>query len=244
MRICATPRLRLTYICAGLISITSLQAAVTVTNSDQASLNDINADTYSYTVQQTNSTLVIGFYIDANESVTGVTFDGVAADGFFSNSRMTIAYWDNPNTGSGNLDILGIPGGFGGTDVHLGVYELSGVDLTTVNSSTGGSITTTTDNEFVVSFAGSNGDAGDHSPTSTSIIDSGLFSRNGSNLPGGSTNGGGSMGGGYGFAGLAGSQDVSFVQGDTVSYSFQAVPEPSAISLIGLGSLLLLRRRR
>lgn len=224
----------------------ALSAQVVLTNSDNASFNNATSDTFSYTVQQANSALVIGFYVDSGDSVTGLNFGGVAADNFFGSNRTWIGYWDNPATGSGDLEITGIGGAFGGPDLHVGAYELGNVDLSApVTSSNDSSITTPTDNEFVISFAGNNGD-GTHAPTATSIIDTAVFTRADDDLPAGSNSGGGSVGGGAGLAGLAGSQDVSWDNGDTASYSFQAVPEPSAFALLAgcLGFTWVMLRRR
>ncbi len=201
---------------------------------------NISSHTFSYTVQNTNSMLVIGFYTDSADSPSGLTFGGVAANDFITDGRTTLAYWKNPATGSGAFAVSGIASGA----FLPSAYELAGVDLTaTVTNSIGGTITTPTDNEFVISYAGRNINT---APTvgGTSIIDSNFFAIDTA------TSAKGSLAGGTGIAGLAGSQDVSWDTHATdegrVNYSFQvqAVPEPSSLALFGIAGLGLIMRRR
>ncbi len=222
------------------LSPLAVQGAITVTGGAPTTgvYADASAQTFSYTVQNANSMLVIGFYTDSLDTPTELTFGGVAANDFITDGRTALAYWKNPDTGSGTFVASGIT-----TGAFLpGAYELAGVDLNaTVTSSIGTTITTPTDNEFVVSYAGRNINTAPV-PTGTSIIDSNLFAINTG------TSAKGSLGGGTGIAGLAGSQDVSWSTNTNdqgrLNYSFQAVPEPSALMLCALGTLLLLRRRR
>lgn len=249
-------RLRTQFVCSlaaltlSAAFLSPLSAAVVVTNSASGFLNNAATDSpFSHTVQNSNSVLVIGFYIDTDTDVTSVSFGGVAASNFFeagANSRTYLAYWNNPATGSGDLTLGGTFSGGGGVDLLVGAYELAGVDMgATVTSSVGTTITTPTDNEFVISFAGRNGN-GDITPGASSIIDTNLFTLDSIDISdAGGSGGGGSVGGGAGLAGLTGSQNVSWSTNDGVaSYSFQAIPEPSAALLGGLGALMLLRRRR
>jgi MYXO-CTERM domain-containing protein len=249
---CAATRTRETTLTALLmtglmvLSATAASAAtITVTDTANGAFTDVALDPFSYTVQNADSTLVIGFYVDHPNPVTSVSFGGVAADDYFNNDRVWIAYWDSPVTGTSTLDINGfiVGTGGGGADLLVGAYELAGVDLSaTVTSSTGGSIITPTDNEFVISFAGQNNDT-DPSPNGTSIIDTDVFALNSTDISTGA--GGGAVGGGAGLAGLAGSQDVSWpVSGGIVSYSFQAtIPEPASLAM-GLAGLTLIAARR
>jgi len=235
----------LTAVFAAISSVTS-QAAITVTGSDTLHLASVGTGTgISYTIQNTDSVLLVGMYLDSASPIPAtVTFGGVAATGFISTDRTTLAYWQNLATGAGTVQLTG---GFGsGDDVIYGLYELAGVDLGAgVTSSITGTITTPTDGELVVNFTGQNTN-NEPTPSGTSIIDSNPI---GANTAGGA---GGALSGGTGLAGLAGSQDISWTypappaaspQG-IVSYSFVAIPEPSAALLGGLGALFLLRRRR
>jgi len=241
--------LKVAAIAVGM-TVASSKAAITITNSVSAPIQDGSSLNYAYSVADSSSVLVAGFYSDSADTVTDVLYGGDSATGFITNNtRMVLAYWLNPATGSNNFTQTGIASFNPG--LLLGVIELADVDKTaTVNSGTGGSITTLTDNEFVVSFTGNNGD-GSHAPTAGSIIDTPLtipsFDTTAVSVDDSpnTVGGGGSVAGGTGLAGLAGSQDVSWDSGDTVSYSFVAIPEPSTVVMLlgALGMLAFLRRR-
>jgi len=179
-------------------SVTS-QAAITVTGSDILHLDSVGTGSgISYTVQNANSVLLVGIYLDtASPTPDTVTFGGAAADGFISTGRTTLAYWDNLATGAGTVQLTG---SFGAADdVIYGLYELAGVNLTaTVTSSITDAITTPTDGEFVVSFSGNNRDF-PPTPSGTSIIDS-----NPIGADSGGSGASASLSGGTGLAGLAG----------------------------------------
>jgi len=228
------------------ISPLAVQGAVSVTGGAPTTFA-VNAyadlgSGFSYTVQNTDSMLVLGFYTDGTSAPGGVTFGGVAPDDFrVSGNRQGIAYWNDPATGSAEFAVSGI----NGAEAFLaGVYELAGVDLNatvtgTVNGQNDNTIITPTANEFVVSYSAKNGF--DVTPGASSIIglDFGIQS------PDGTTTG--YLAGGTGLAGAAGSQDVTWDNEDSrgsVTYSFQAVPEPSSAALIGLAGLTLMLRRR
>ena len=223
------------------ISPLAVQGAVLVTGQGTYGESDYT-NPFSYTVQNTDSMLVLGFYTDGTSAPGGVTFGGVAPDDFrVSGNRQGIAYWNDPATGSAEFAVSGI----NGAEAFLaGVYELAGVDLNatvtgTVNGQNDNTIITPTANEFVVSYSAKNGF--DVTPGASSIIglDFGIQS------PDGTTTG--YLAGGTGLAGAAGSQDVTWDNEDSrgsVTYSFQAVPEPSSAALIGLAGLTLMLRRR
>jgi len=216
-------------------------ASVVITDWTTAGFADASSDSFNYTVQNANSALVMGIYVDTSSAPSSVTFGDVAPDHFFTNDRVTLAYWLNPATGNGTLKVEGITG----PHLLVGAYELGNVNLNaTITTSTGSSITTPTDNEFVLSFTGNNG-TNTHA-TGASIIDTAVFSINDNDF--GGVTGGGSIGGGAGLAGLAGSQDVNWSPNTAAisSVSFQAVPEPSSFALLAgcFGMTWLMLRRR
>jgi len=209
--------------------------------------DNAQVDQLNYTVQNANSTLVIGFYIDVNYSPGTVQFGGVTADGVIQDGRVSLAYWHDLPTGAGTLT-------YGATNQNTllaGAFELSGVDQSAtvtssagnlINGNTTGSIVTPTDNEFVISFAARNTDyANPILPDTGSIITSSTTIHT-------AGDGGGTLVGGNGLAGLAGSQDIVWdqdVRDGFTAYSFQAIPEPSSFALLGLGlGALLMSRRR
>ena len=229
------------------ISPLAVQGAVLVTGQGTYGESDYT-NPFSYTVVGADSMLVVGLYNDQNGTPTGASFGGVAADGSLQFNRMLIAYWKNPTTGSGDFSFTGIDAT---KPILAGAYELSGVDLDAVvtgtsNNASTNTITTPTANEFVISYAASN-NANAITPGASSIIDSNTFGFGGIlNVPEtpSTTN---YLAGGTGLAGAAGSQDVTWDNEDSrgsVTYSFQAVPEPSSAALIGLAGLTLMLRRR
>ena len=228
-------------ITAALVALSPLAAhgAVTVTGGPSTGVfADFNTQTFSYTVQNANSMLVIGFYTDSADTPTALTFGSVAADGFITDGRTTLAYWKNLATGNGALGVSGLTSGA----FLPSAYELAGVNLNgTVTSSIGTTITTPTDGEFVISFAGRNIESAPQ-VASGSIIASNLFSINTG------TSAKGSLAGGTGIAGTAGSQNVSWDTNSNdqgrVNYSFQAIPEPSSLALLGIAGMGLIMRRR
>jgi hypothetical protein len=236
------------------ISPLAVQGAVVVTGGAPTTFAVDNYDDlgagFSYTVQNTDSVLVIGFYTDFQNGPSGVTFGGVAADGSLQFNRMLIAYWKNPTTGSGDFSFTGIDAT---RPILAGAYELSGVDLDAVvtgtsNNASTNTITTPTANEFVISYAASN-NANAITAGASSIINSNTFGFGGIlNVPEdpSTTN---YLAGGTGLAGAAGSQDVTWDNEDrgSLNYSFQAVvPEPSSFALLagcfGLTWVMLRRR--
>jgi len=228
-----------------LMAISPLALQV-VTGQDTFGESDYT-NPFSYTVVGADSMLVVGLYNDNNGTPTGASFGGVAADGSLQDNRMLIAYWKNPTTGSGDFSFTGIDAN---RPILAGAYELSGVDLDAVvtgtsNDKNTNTITTPTANEFVISYAASNG-ANAITAGASSIIDSNTFGFGGIlNVPEtpSTTN---YLAGGTGLAGAAGSQDVTWDSEDrgSLTYSFQAVPEPSSAALIGLAGLALVLRRR
>jgi hypothetical protein len=228
------------------ISPLAVQGAVLVTGQGTYGESDYT-NPFSYTVVGADSMLVVGLYNDNNGTPTGASFGGVAADGSLQFNRMLIAYWKNPTTGSGDFSFSGIDAT---RPILAGAYELSGVDLDAVvtgtsNNASTNTITTPTANEFVISYAASNSATAITANTS-SIINSNTFGFGGIlNVPEtpSTTN---YLAGGTGLAGAAGSQDVTWDNEDrgSLTYSFQAVPEPSSAALTGLAGLALMLRRR
>ena len=229
------------------ISPLALQGAVVVTGGAPTTFAVDNYDDlgagFSYTVQNTDSVLVIGFYTDFQNGPSGVTFGGIAPDNFLVGSRMGIAYWANPDTGAGAFAVSGI----NGAQAFLaGVYELAGVDLDAVvtgtsNGTSTNTITTPTANEFVISYAASNNTAAITTGASSIIgLDIGIQPPTGTITA--------YLAGGTGLAGAAGAQDVTWDNEDrgSLNYSFQAVPEPSSFALLAgcFGLTWVMVRRR
>jgi len=230
-----------------LSSVGTAYSAIVVEDSLFHLGDNAQVDQLSYTVQNANSTLVIGFYIDVNYSPGVVQFGGVTADGVIQDDRVSLAYWHDLPTGAGTLT-------YDATNTNTllaGAFELSGVDQSApvassvgglTNGNTTGSIVTPTDDEFVVGFAARNTDyASQIQPGTGSIITSSTFI----NTAG---DGGGSLVGGTGLAGPAGSQDIVWnqdVRNGFANYAFQAIPEPSSFAFVfGLLTLGLAMRRR
>ena len=142
-------------------------------------------------LDDSTTVLVVGLYGDnapVNNGFTAVTFGGVPPTGLINNAvngggstRAAMAYWINPNTAAGQTLSFTYTTPFAG---YYWAYQLSNVDTNAPVATSGAqiqfgtstSLTTLTNNSFVVSyFAGNNGQNGlSPSPpliqTSTTIV--------------------------------------------------------------------------
>ncbi|HEX5400265.1 MAG TPA: hypothetical protein VFY06_14560, partial [Verrucomicrobiae bacterium] len=113
--------------------------------------------------------LVVGMYGDNSATYTGVTFGGVAPDGFMNvqsvgSSRMGVAWWINPNPAPGQDIVVNYNSPNAG---YLWAFQLSGVNTNvpvlqsgaTTTSSKTTSLTTTNYNTLIISFFSSNGNS-------------------------------------------------------------------------------------
>ena len=163
--------------------------------------------TFNYNLQGSGNVLVFGTYIDAAAPVySNILFDGNAPTGTIQTGRSLLAYYYNPDS---SVDI-GFTTSQGNVNGGYYLYELSNVNTSVLAdlSSTTGSITTTTDNRFVVDFVGNNFTDG-HGlvPAAGSVITSTTITNFAGAL------GGGAIGSGTGVAGLAGAQTLGWIPG-------------------------------
>lgn len=126
------------------------------------------SDTVSFTTSGTNRYLVVGILIQSSQTCTGVTYGGVAMTNLTSGSSSnvstgeTIYLWGLANPASGANNIVGSFSG-AGTRVFIassftGAQQTTAVEATaTPVNSTGTSaslsVTTITDNDWLVGFA-------------------------------------------------------------------------------------------
>ncbi len=230
-----------------LISLTivgTASAAISVVNTQSGSFDaTTGTGTVSYTLASPGNTLVFGTYADADYSLVGATYNGVAADGTVQNSRTSLAYFHNAGTSASFVHSFGSAS----ANTAYFIYELSGVDTAApVATGSGQTIATGADNQYIVNFLGVNNGPSDDAtvnPFSTSVVDKDGWADANSGI------GGGSVAAGSGLGGVAGSQQVGWNGGwqwGEVSVGFTAVPEPSS-SMVLLGAFALpalVRRRR
>jgi hypothetical protein len=236
-------------LCGTIACTASAQISIVNTASGVYDLSTGSGSLF-YTLVNPGDTLVLGTYADVNGySLNSASYNSIAASGTLLNSRAFLAYFYNASA-SANFNIS-ISANSANTAYFI--YELSGVNsLAAVATGTGGSITTTAANQFVLDFAGLNNDAGAALVPNTaggSIVTlSGVANANGSI-------GGGSLGAGYANAatvGAAGAKTLGwtgtgggFFQGEVaVAFSAAPVPEPSSLAFLGGGFLTFLMARR
>jgi len=116
----------------------------------------------NWDLDDNTTVLVAGLYGDNSSTFTSVTFGGVAPTGFMNvqsvgTTRSSLAYWINPNTTAGQSLVVSYTSPNPG---YYWVYQLSNVNLsapvvtsgpTMTNASTT-SLTTLTNNSFIISF--------------------------------------------------------------------------------------------
>lgn len=243
-----------------LVSASNLAgAAVVVAQTDIWTDGNVLANTPSasigFDVANADSILVVTAYVDnlmTSYSFSSVDFGGQAPDLTVADTagRLTSFVFLAPSTASGldfsfakinTSDAQPNTSGIG-----LIFYEVSGADLTpaSITSVTGSeTITTTTVNELVVSFAGRNGEI------SGPQEDTPLF--NGTDessfVDGLTLRGGGVIASASATATTIGSQDISWTNAPDgrIAYAFKPVPEPSVLVMtMGALALLSVRRRR
>jgi hypothetical protein len=157
-----------TCIIATLLVAGAESAPITVTAASSANFpgNAVNG-TFSipYQVQNPNSVVVFGAYIDAGGgALTSLGFGtgagDQAANAIITQDRSSLTYFLNPSTGAG-LSFNGATGAANGSSAGYAIWELAGVDLAALVSSASGAnnslqITTTSANSFITDMLGVN----------------------------------------------------------------------------------------
>ncbi len=198
----------------GLILIVEPASAVIIVSGTGTAVLDTTAGSasFTYNLQGGGNVLVLGTYVDSGNPVySSILFDGVAPTGTIQTpaSRSLLAYYYNPDA-SVNISFSVAPGAAAVNTSGYYLYELSNVDTSALAnlSSTTGSITTTTDNRFIVDFVGinNNNGAGNVPAAGSKITSFATVDFNGGI-------GGGALGSGTGLAGLAGAQTLGWTVG-------------------------------
>ena len=190
-----------------------------------------------------NSVFIAGVYLDAagGQAVSGnATFGGFSSSAYFNDDRVYTYVFSNSSIGSGaSFDFSNIGGNPG---IGVIIYEVGGADFGSLNAVTASDTIITTDiDELVISFASRNSNA------AMTLSGSSIFSTRDEFTT--NMKGGGSIASASTNASTPGSQDISWVGSSEVgrvAFSLQeAIPEPSAVALLGLGAMgFMLRRRR
>jgi len=150
---------------AQLVNVVGWQNGIVTPASNVHSVTGLDLD-------DSTTVLVVGMYGDTspvNNGYTAVTFGGVPPTGLINNTANTrggMAYWINPNTAAGQTLSFTFTSGQQG---YYWLYQLSNVDTNAavvtsgaqVQFGTTASLTTLTNNSFVVSyFSGNNSQSG------------------------------------------------------------------------------------
>jgi hypothetical protein len=225
-----------------LVNFASRADANVVSTASGALTGALTGNTFNYTLQGGGNALVVGVYSDVGGGnfASNVTFAGVPATGIVTNDRVNLMYMFDPApTGAITFDLSAI--NTMSNSVPYFLYEIAGVETGGgVDTGTGGTITTTVDNRFVINFLGANNTDGTGTvPSPTSIL-----------TKGGASNGNGQFGGGATVAGhaegratgVAGTKDVGWTfnpggggagfGGGSASIAFNAPPPMIGLSLI------------
>ena len=235
-----------------LIAVTALagnaSAEITIGGSLSGSFGGGAGFTIPYTVANANDVLVVGLYIDNNDSaISSFNFNGLNPNGSFlassgNGSRLSAYYFMNPTVGTFN---------FSGTSIAQGnsgymIWELSGVDLTapvalsspTPSLNGGTTITTTLDNSLILDISTVNNGGSPSIPDADSVLTKiGEVDMN-------ALFGGGYMSTGTSTQATPGTYNLGWTtsaspagsQAGEVAFAFApiAVPEPCTLSLVGL----------
>lgn len=193
----------------GLLLFAAPASAVVIISGSATAPIDTSAGAgtygFNYTLQGFGNVLVFGTYVDNNYTASNVLFNGVAADGFIQDGRSFLAYIYDPNDSvSISFDTTA-----GNANGGYYLYELNYVDTTaSADLGTTASITTSSNNRFVVDFVGNNfSDGNGLAPAGSSILTSYTVTNFNGAI------GGGALGSGTGVAGAAGSQTLGWVAG-------------------------------
>lgn len=230
-------------------------AAIVVTNTASANFGPVNGGVFSipYQVQNANSVVVFGTYVDAGGGALGSVGFGTgagdqASDGLITVDRSSLSYFLNPSTSAG-LSFNGTTGAADNSSAGYAIWELSGVDLSAAVQSASGSngslqITTIAANSFITDMLGVNDFGVTNVEPDADAVQSEISQV--FVVPGG-----GQLAAGQAAVGAAGTYNLGWiVEGASGNYGEVAfafapvIPEPSTIALIGLASVGLLASRR
>lgn len=212
-----------------------LRAQVTVNGamgSPIVNANGITTSTYTYTLANpgASNVIVAGYYNDNDAAITGMTFGGVAATKFATQSRTAIGCYILPSPAPATITITATLGAGGNQTTGFFIYELGKVDTSggaaSIDTGTGATITTTGNEKFIVNFKSINNSSGAGTvPAAGSIIppaNAGIYDMNGGG-------GGGAMCRGYtNVSGPAGTKTLGWTAGASgeVSLAFVQAGNP------------------